>query len=130
MDDRRGTGSAVSERTRRVAENETTFRRANENLRARISGLAVRDGQEVPFLCECGDRTCFQVVLLLLDEYEAVRDDPNAFLITPGHNDRETEELVSDRSSEDSIPDGGDRFEVVRKRPEVRDITEGSDPRA
>lgn len=120
----------MTERARRVAENEATFRQANEKLRARIAGLGVHDSQRVPFLCECGDRSCFQVVMLQLDEYEAVRDDPNAFLITPGHNDRETEEVVSDRSTKDTIPDGGDRFEVVRKRPEVRDITEGSDPRS
>jgi hypothetical protein len=119
----------VTERARRVAENEVTFRRANERLRARFGNLAIAARESVPFLCECGDARCFDLVLLRLDEYEAVRDDPNAFVIVPGHNDRETEEIVSDRSSQDTVPDGGDRFAVVRKRPEVRDITEGSDPR-
>ena len=120
----------MGERARRVAENEVTFRYANEDLRATFGDLARPTGERFPFLCECGNRSCFDIVLLLLDEYEAVRDDSNAFVIVPGHNDRETEEIVSDRSPEDSVPDGGDRFAVVRKRDAVRDITEGSNPRA
>jgi len=112
-----------------VAENEVTFRRANERLLDRFRNRAFPEGARVVFLCECGNRRCFEVVSVRLDEYEAVRDDPNAFLIVPGHNDVETEEIVSGRSVDDDFPDRGDRFDVVRKRREVRHITEGSDPR-
>jgi len=119
----------MSDRARRIAENEATFRRANEELRVTFSGYDVPAGHDVPFLCECGDRRCTAVLLLGLDEYEAVRDDPNAFFIVPGHNDPETEQIVSEQGVDGIANVDGDRFAVVRKRPFVREITEGSDPR-
>jgi hypothetical protein len=120
----------VGARERRVAENEATFRRANEELRSTFGDYDLPPGQQVPFICECGDRRCTQALLLGLDEYEAVRDDPNAFLIVPGHNDEETEQVVSDGGVDSIANEVGDRFDVVRKRDFVRDITEGSNPRA
>ena len=105
-----------------------TFRRANEGLRADFGGYQVPRDEFVPFLCECGDRTCTQVIRLSLDEYEAVRDDPNAFAIVPGHNDRETEVVVDD-ADHDGAMEENDRYAVVCKRESVRDITEPSAPR-
>ena len=119
----------MGDRERRIAENEATFRRANEELRASFGGYDLPPGQQVPFLCECGDRRCTDVLLLGLDEYEAVRDDPNAFLIVPGHNDKETEQVVSESGAGGIANDVGDRFDVVRKRDFVRDITEATNPR-
>ena len=120
----------MGERERRMAENEVTFRRANEELRAKFGEYDIPPGQQVPFLCECGNRRCVEVLLVGLDEYEAVRDDPNAFLIVPGHNDKETEQIVGEQGVDGIVNVAGDRFAVVRKRDFVRDITEASDPRA
>jgi hypothetical protein len=119
----------MGERERRVAENEATFRGANEQLRASFDRYDIPAGQDVPFLCECGDRRCTAVLLVGLDEYEAVRDDPNAFFIVPGHNDPETEQVVNEQGVDGIANVDGDRFAVVRKRDFVRDITERSDPR-
>lgn len=70
-------------RAERVALNEVAFRRANEIIRDRVDHLAV--GERVPFLCECGDATCFTEVGMSLEEYEAVRRSPTDFLVAPGH---------------------------------------------
>jgi hypothetical protein len=118
----------MSERTRRIAENEVTFRRANEALRGDFRSFDIPDDELAPFLCECGDRHCTKVVRLSLDEYETVREDPNRFLIVPGHNDRETEQVV-DEADHDGAMEDSDRYAVVCKRESVRDITERDAPR-
>src|SRR5215211_1486072 len=58
-------------RAARVAENESIFRRANEQLERRFRELEAEG--LTPFLCECGDGRCNQVIRLTLDEYERVR---------------------------------------------------------
>ena len=118
----------MSERARRVAENEVTFRAANEALRGEFQSYDIPHDELVPFLCECGDRRCTKVVRLSPDEYETVRADPNRFFIVPGHNDRETEQVVDDADHDGAIEDS-DRYAVVCKRESVRDITEPSAPR-
>lgn len=67
----------------RVAENEVTFRRANETIGdfAHSASLVER----IPFICECGEAACFQLVPLSLGEYEAVRQEATLFLVAPGH---------------------------------------------
>ena len=47
----------------------------------------------------------------------------------PGHNDKETEQVVGDGGVGGIANEAGDRFDVVRKHDFVRDITEASDPR-
>lgn len=39
----------------------------------------------LPFICECADRTCMEIVRLSLDEYEEVRTHPRRFVTAPGH---------------------------------------------
>jgi len=68
----------------RVAENEDAFRRANE----RIEDAADRGGFDVeslPFICECPQQDCTEIVRLKRHEYENVRRRGNTFLVAPGH---------------------------------------------
>ena len=67
----------------RIAKNESMFRAANERieLEAQARGVTTR----APFLCECPDLTCTEIVQLTLEEYEAVRRGPARFLCVPGH---------------------------------------------
>jgi hypothetical protein len=114
----------MSDREERIARNETTFRRANEKLRAEFGAMAYEHGDEhVPFICECGDRTCTQVMLMALGEYEAVRASADTFAVVPDHSDEPTEELVED------VVERNDRYAIVRKRAEHRAIVEATDPR-
>ena len=114
----------MSKREERLAENETRFREANEDLRGSRAELDFDTLQPTPFICECGDPHCTQIIRLTLVEYEQIRADPNAFAVVPGHDDPATERVVTG-----DLVDRNDRFAVVKKHGELRDITEGTDPR-
>jgi hypothetical protein len=67
----------------RIAQNDATFRNANE----RIGVAAGIYGAEmpVPFICECADAGCSEIVTIGLEHYEEVRANPRHFLNVPGH---------------------------------------------
>ena len=66
-------------------ENEAVFRAANERLRDRLS-RAEREGT-IPFICECSDANCLEVVELALGTYEDIRSQgERCFFVLPGHN--------------------------------------------
>lgn len=67
----------------RIAENQATFRRANENIERAAEAIGL-DG-EVPFICECAEPACTAIVRLSLDAYAEVRQDPRLFFNMPGH---------------------------------------------
>jgi hypothetical protein len=96
--------SSVSEsRDERIAENEATFRRANEALYLRFQELGTAD--LAPFLCECGNDRCTQTIRLNLEEYEEVREQSGRFVVVPGHEILEVERVV----------EAGERYDVVEK---------------
>ena len=98
---------------RRVAENEGAFRAANEKLRV----VFERAGSEtLPFLCECGDFTCTEVVFVGLDIYARVREEPARFLVRPGHKQLETETVVEHDEVYEIIEKSGIAGDIVRSR--------------
>ncbi len=101
----------------RIARNEATFRRVNEAIeRGRSSG-----GPDlVGFICECGRLSCNEVVELTVSEYEGVRTSFDRFLLVPGHELPEAEEVV-----ESTV-----RYAVVAKRAEGAAVAEQTDPRS
>lgn len=68
----------------RIARNDATFREANED----IADVAEKVGavETIPFICECAEPTCKEIVLLSRDEYEEVRSDPRVFVNAVGHH--------------------------------------------
>ena len=68
----------------RIAKNDATFRDANERIAAAAGayGLDI----PVPFICECADPTCSEIVPLELGQYEEIRADSRHFLNIPGHD--------------------------------------------
>jgi hypothetical protein len=92
------------ERGRRVAENEATFRRANERLREAYRAFGARE-EQVPFICECADSRCTRVLMLTTAEYEDVRAQLGNFLVLPGHELSRFERVTADH----------ERFRVVEK---------------
>jgi hypothetical protein len=68
---------------RQVAENESRFREANERIELTAGRMGLSD--PIPFLCECSEETCTELVKLSLHDYEEVRADPAVFFVTPGH---------------------------------------------
>jgi hypothetical protein len=73
-------------------QNEAIFRAANERLKERLSALE-EDGR-VPFVCECGNAECLEIVELTLQAYEQVRDNHDHFFMLAGHEDLSTEKIV------------------------------------
>lgn len=69
----------------RIARNDATFRRANERISAAAETYGV--DMPVPFVCECADPGCSEVVRLNLEEYEEIRADSRHFFHIPGHRD-------------------------------------------
>ena len=104
-------------RAARVAENESIFRGANEKLEKRFREFEAEG--LTPFLCECGDAACTQVIRLSLDEYDAVRAHGAHFAIIPGHQILEAERVV----------ERNDRYDVVQKVDAGRRVAEARDPR-
>ena len=47
----------------RIAKNDAKFREANERISAAAEEHAV-EGMRIPFICECADPTCMEIVRL------------------------------------------------------------------
>lgn len=67
----------------RIAANNAQFRAANEHIRRAAEMHEVATG--VPFICECPDAACMEVVRLDLGDYRAVRTSSRWFLKAPSH---------------------------------------------
>jgi hypothetical protein len=103
---------------RRAAENESIFRDANERVEERLGELTLEDGRS-PFLCECEDLHCRQMLRLSREEYEAVRSRPNRFVVAPGHP-----------ITNSMIVSEGERYHVVDKTGEAGAVAADLDPRS
>lgn len=85
-------------------ENEALFRAANEQLKNQLSSL--QEYGRIPFVCECSDADCMQVVDVPLAKYEEVRAGPNHFMLRAGHETPAHERVVAQQ----------DGYVVVEKR--------------
>ena len=68
----------------RIAENESLLRSANERIEMEAESLGYQ-GETVPFVCECPDLTCTDLVHLTMVDYENIRAGPTRFFVVPGH---------------------------------------------
>ena len=103
----------------RVGRNDATFREANERVqRMAAMGAAI---EQVPFICECAEETCTEIVRLSLEEYESIRARPTDFLNAPGH-----ESAVGPHAE---VVERYDRYIVVRKTGRAGEIAAALDPR-
>ena len=107
----------MDERSARLAANETIFRAGNESIDKVADGKV----EKAPYLCECGEKSCFARVELTPAEYEAVRAHPARFFVVPGHEDLTAGEVVVEEYP---------RFTLVEKQGEEREIVERRDPRS
>jgi hypothetical protein len=103
----------------RVAKNDAAFRDANEG----IERAAVEHGvtERVPFLCECAEPTCTELVRLSLVDYEAVRAQPRWFINAPGHD--------AAGGSHVEVVGRRDGYVIVEKVGRAGEIVEELDPR-
>jgi hypothetical protein len=76
------------------ARNEVVFRDANEEIRAVIDGHGV-DLPFAPFVCECGDRGCRELIRVPLETYRKVRESSRRFILATGHDQRDGKETAT-----------------------------------
>jgi hypothetical protein len=87
----------------RSRENEERFARANGEIERTASRMELQG--PVPFLCECSETRCTEIIHLSLDSYRAAKADGALFMVLPGHIDAKVERIVSE----------GDGFVLVEK---------------
>ncbi len=106
-------------RERQLAENEVRFRALNERLRDASGTWSPGDGA-LELVCECGDENCTRAIRLTAREYEGIRSDEAQFVVVPGHERSDVEDVVSEE----------DGWIVVRKRGEAAAFAAETDPRS
>jgi hypothetical protein len=114
--ERKGNAMGVTQSEERAARNEVLFRDANEKLGQKRQELDI-DGR-TPFLCECADPECVELIRLSLEQYERVRGHASWFVLTAGHDEPDAEQ----------VEDHGD-YVIVEKVGVARRIAEEEDPR-
>ena len=67
----------------RATKNELRFREANEQIEERRAELGI--DERVPYLCECEEPRCRELVRLSAEEYRAARVDERHFLLIEDH---------------------------------------------
>lgn len=102
---------------RKRAENEAMCREANERIEAAAIELDP-PLERVPFLCECDDITCHELIPLTSEEYERVRTDGSVFVVVTGH------------SRGHSILEERDTYAVIRKTGGEAAVARALDPRS
>jgi hypothetical protein len=110
----------MDERARKIGENEALYRAVNE----RIEDLNQAFGtltDTMTVVCECGDATCALQIDLPVSEYERIRSDSTLFVVRPGHEIEDVEEVVAE----------GDAHSIVRKNPGgPAELADALDPRS
>src|SRR3954451_929322 len=96
----------MDRRQERIGRNEALYRSINERLEELNDTFATTTGT-FSVVCECGDRSCMEQVTVALADYERLRADPALFIVRPGHDMADVEDVVEMHG----------QYEVVRKRP-------------
>ena len=103
----------------RVGRNDAIFRQANEGISDSAEAQDFTEG--IPFLCECAEETCTEIVRLSADEYEHVRTEATHFLNAPGH------EVAAGPHAE--VIERNHGWVIVRKLGVAAQVAEDMDPR-
>jgi hypothetical protein len=97
-------GQNEEQRRARIAANEALYRSVNEQLEALNQVLtSVADDGSIVIICECGDVQCAEQIEVTVDTYELVRADPTLFIIVPGHEIDDVEDIVAHHESFDIV---------------------------
>ena len=103
---------------KRIVRNEALYREVNEQIDA-LNEAGPR-ADPIPAICECGSIASTEIVPIGRQAYEAVRAHPERFLVKPGHEITDVEDVVEEHAD----------WAVVAKKPgEPRRMAEESAPR-
>ena len=87
----------------RLVRNQLVFREVNDRIHEVTERFDV--AHPIQFICECSREDCTETVSLAAEEYAGVRSSPTLFVIVPGHETFEVEQVV----------DVNERFMLVEK---------------
>jgi hypothetical protein len=110
----------MNDRERRVGENEVLYRSINERIEDLNQAFGTLSG-EMTVICECGDGACADQIALDVATYERVRSNPTHFIIGPGHDVADVEDVLVKHA----------HFWIVAKHPgEPASVAIEHDPRS
>jgi hypothetical protein len=72
----------------RIARNNAAFRDANGRIEQTAKTYGLEREEPVPFICECSDQRCVEIIGLTLTEYDHVRSNPRWFAHAPNHEEQ------------------------------------------
>jgi hypothetical protein len=101
----------------KAGRNEVLFREANEKISRK--GEEIDFAGRIPFICECEEPGCTDVVQLEREEYERARSNARQFVVAPGHETRGAKRVETN-----------DRFTIVEKSGREAELAEQADPRS
>ncbi len=81
----RGVDDATAEK---IARNNGAFREANDRIAQTVETYGLDRDEPLPFICECSDRGCVEIIGLTLTEYDYVRSNPRWFAHAPNHEEQ------------------------------------------
>ena len=106
------------ERIRRIGHNEALYRQVNERIEGLNDAFSLVTS-EFAVICECGDLHCMQQVRVSREVYEQTRANATRFIIVPGHEAPDVEEVVER---------GNEYFVVDKEPPAARRVAEETNP--
>jgi hypothetical protein len=104
----------VNPRHERIAKNEVVMRAANREIQHAEEEVGNGSQGRFEVLCECGRDDCDGMLSLTLAEYEEIHRQPDRFVVLPGHNTPDIENVLEER----------DGYLVVEKFGEAEEIAE------
>jgi hypothetical protein len=105
-------------REERLARNEMLFRDLNEQVEF-VAAPVDTVASVFEFFCECSNIDCTLRLPMSLADYEYVRADSTLFVVAPGHELPEIENVIRRE----------DGYQVVRKEGEAARLAISDDPR-
>jgi hypothetical protein len=85
----------VDDRARRIGENEALYRSVNEKIES-LSAAFGAITETMSVICECGNASCAEQIEVSITDYERIRADATLFIIRPGHEIPDVEEIVEE----------------------------------
>ena len=107
---------SLRERERRAARNQLLFREVNERIASLAERALLPEVAPIEVTCECVDTSCTRTVQIPLHDFAEIDRATNRFLVVPGHELPDVEDVVERR----------DRFLIVAKRGAGADLVEQS----
>jgi hypothetical protein len=71
----------------KIARNNSTFRVANQRIQSSVIEHDLDPREPIPFICECSDTRCTEIIRVTLEEYAHVRTNGRWFAHAVGHEE-------------------------------------------